>query len=334
MPDSQLADGYTVPFLGRATTRDIYYCFRLLLGRHPHPEEWRGHAMRAGEDLNGVVSSFAGSLECARRGLVRNSLHADASPGAPILSTLEGFVLFSDPRDASVGSAVRAGSYEPEICTQFRRLLSPGMCVLDIGANIGFFAMLSSRLVGSNGHVVAVEPNPRNVRLLESSRRQNGIANMTVLQVAAGRANGLLVLHTSYSNGTTASLPSDVAEIMGAETVPAIRLDDLLPAERKLDLIKIDVEGAEYPALQGCEAAIRRDWPHIISEFSPGLMPGIAGIDGPGYLGWLVGLGYSLSVICPDGTLLAAGTNTPVVMDAYEARRADHIDIIASKIGG
>ena len=106
MQDSQLANGYTVPFLGRATTRDIFYCFRLLLGRHPHPEEWRGHAMRAGEDLNGVVSSFAGSLECARRGLIRTSLHRGDAPGAPILSTLEGFVLFTDPDDASVGSAV------------------------------------------------------------------------------------------------------------------------------------------------------------------------------------------------------------------------------------
>ena len=173
----------------------------LLLGRHPHPEEWRGHAMRAGDDLNGVVSSFAGSLECAQRGLVRGSLHTDTSPGAPILTALEGFVLFSDPDDASVGSAVRAGSYEPEICTQFRRLLSPGMCVLDIGANIGFFAMLSAGLVGASGHVVAVEPNPRNVRLLESSRRKNGFTNMTVLQIAAGRANGLLALNTSYQTG-------------------------------------------------------------------------------------------------------------------------------------
>ena len=331
MAECQPASGYTVPFFGRATTRDIFYCFRLLLGRHPHPEEWRGHAMRAGEDLNGVVSSFAGSLECARRGLVRGNLHDKAAPGAPILSTLEGFSLFSDPDDASVGSAVRAGAYEPEICAQFRRLLSPGMAVLDIGANIGFFAMLSARLVGPSGHVMAVEPNPRNVRLLESSRRQNGFTNMTVLQVAAGRAHGLLVLHTSYSNGTTASLPSDVADILAAETVPALRLDAVLPAERKLDLIKIDVEGAEYPALQGCEAAIRRDWPHIISEFSPGLMPGIAGIDGPGYLNWLIGLGYALSVVCPDGTLLAAGADTRVVMEAYEARQADHIDIIARK---
>lgn len=327
MDGSQIADGYTVPFSGRATARDIFYCFRLLLGRHPHPEEWRGHAMRAGEDLAGVVSSFAGSLECAQRGLVRSSQDA---AGAPVLSELEGFALFSDAGDASVGSAVRAGSYEPEIAMQFRRLLSPGMCVLDIGANIGFFSMLSAHLIGPGGHVMAVEPNPRNVRLLEASRRQNGFANITVLQVAAGRDNGLLALNTSYSNGTTASLPPDVAAVLAAETVPSIRLDALLQEARRLELIKIDVEGAEYPALQGCEATIRAHRPTIISEFSPGLMPGIAGIDGPGYLSWLVELGYSLSVICPDGALLSAGADINAVMAAYETRRSDHIDIMAS----
>jgi FkbM family methyltransferase len=331
VPDTQPASGYTVPFSGRATARDIFYCFRLLLGRYPHPEEWRGHAMRAGEDLNGVVTSFANSLECAQRGFVRSSVRTGDPAISPIMSELEGFVLFSDPEDASVGRAVRAGSYEPEICLQFRRLLSPGMCVLDIGANIGFFAMLSACLVGPSGHVVAVEPNPRNIRLLESSRRMNGFSNMTVLQVAAGRANGLLALNTSYSNGTTASLPSDVAEILGAETVPSIRLDALLLEVGKVDLIKIDVEGAEYPALQGCENVIRRHRPTIISEFSPGLMPGIAGIDGPGYLCWLVGLGYSLSVICPDGTLLEASTDILRVMAAYEASRTDHIDIVATR---
>ena len=329
MRDGPVADGYTVPFFPRATTRDIFYCFRLLLGRHPHPEEWRGHAMRAGEELNGVVSSFAGSLECARRGVLVRGPQVGPQQGGPVVTEIEGFMLFSDADDASVGSAVRAGSYEPEICALFRNLLRPGMNVVDIGANIGFFAMLSASLVGPGGHVVAVEPNPRNARLLESSRRRNGFDNMTVLQVAAGRDNGLLVLNTSYSNGTTSPLPQDVVAMLATETVPSIRLDALLPQGRKIDLIKIDVEGAEYPALQGCEAAIRHHCPHIISEFSPGLMPGIAGIDGRGYLDWLIGLGYGLSVICPDGKLLAAGLDVAAVMAAYEARRADHIDILA-----
>jgi hypothetical protein len=67
----------------------------------------------------------------------------------------------------------------------------------------------------------------------------------------------------------------------------------------------------------------------ILTEFSPTLMPGISGIDGPGYLAWLIGLGYRLSVVERDGGLLAAGTDANIVMRAYEARGVDHIDILA-----
>ena len=318
------ANGHTVPFTARATPKDIFYCFRLLLGRHPHPEEWRGHAMRAGEDLQGLVTSFTGSLEYARRGMV-----TEMTGAPPVLTDIEGFRIYSAADDASVGGSVRNGLYEPEVCAQFRRVLRPGMGVLDLGANIGFFALLASSLVGPKGHVVAIEPNARNVRLLEASRRANGFGQLCILQVAAGRSHGLLVLNTSYSNGTTAGLPDDVAGVLAAETVPALRIDSLLPAGRRIDLIKIDVEGAEYPALLGCECAIRAHRPVIISEFSPGLMPGISGIDGPGYLGWLIGLGYELSVLRPDGGLDRAGTDSNAVMQAYAARGTDHIDIVA-----
>ncbi len=312
----------TVPFTPRATAKDIFYCFRLLLGRHPNPHEWRGHAMRAGEDLRGVVASFAGSLECTRRGLF------DAGPRtADIATDIEGFSIFSAADDASVGRAVRAGSYEPEITALFRRFVRPGMGVLDLGANIGFFTLLAATIVGPNGHVFAIEPNPRNARLLEASRRANEFTQVTILQVAAAPSHGLLVLNASYSNGTTAGLPENVAGVLAAETVPAIRIDALLPNDRPIGFIKADVEGAEYAALLGCQATIRRDRPIIVSEFSPDLMPGISGIDGPGYLRWLIGLGYGISVVHPDGTLLRA--DIEMVMSAYRDRASDHIDILA-----
>jgi len=319
------ADGRSVPFGNRATIKDIFYCFRLLLGRFPHPEEWRGHAMRAGEDLAGVVASFAGSLECSRRGLVAA---AGGASGGAVLSSIEGFSIYSMPDDASVGSAVRAGSYEPEVAAQFHRLLRPGMRVLDLGANIGFFALLAARLVGPTGQVIAVEPNPRNARLLEASRRSNGFEHLVVMQLAAGRANGLLVLNTSYSNGTTAELSGRIESVLQAQTVPCVRIDQILPEDGPVNLVKIDVEGAEFAALQGCEAMLRRDRPVIISEFSPGLLPGISGIDGRGYLGWLTGLGYDLSVILPDGSLFATGTAIEPVMRLYAERQSDHIDIL------
>ena len=316
--------GRDVHFVPRATAKDVYYCFRLFFGRYPHPEEWRGHAARAGEDLRGVVRSFANSLECTRAGMLASPDVTNAHA-----SRFQGVIVYTADDDVSIGQAVRDGNYEPEICSLFRSVLRPGMNVLDLGANIGVLTLLAAHLVGPSGTVIAVEPNPRNVRLLEASRRANAFNNVTVLQIAAGRENGLLVLNTSYSNGTTSGLPKDEAALMSAETVPAFRLDAVLPHGRLIDLIKVDVEGAEYNALQGCRETIANHRPAIISEFSPSLMPGISGINGEDYLRWLISFGYDLSVVNLDGTLLRAGADTSAIMRTYDARMVDHIDILA-----
>ncbi len=322
--DGTHADKGAVPFSQMATVKDVFYCFRLLLGRHPSAEEWRGHVARAGEDLTGVVASFAQSLECARRGLLDRDTLKEV-----VLTQLADFRLFSTRDDAAVGDHVRGGEYEPDVTAVFRRFLRPGMHVIDIGANIGYFSMLAAVLVGAKGSVLAVEPNPRNVRLLEASRRENGFDHVGVMQVAAGREPGLLVLNTSYSNGTTAPPPNTINAMLAAETVPCVRIDTLLPAAGKTDFIKIDAEGAEYNALLGCRDTIRRNRPIIVSEFSPSLMPGISGIDGEGYLRWLVEQGYELAVIQADGSIKPAGRDPLLVLQDYAARGSDHLDFVA-----
>jgi len=314
---------WAVPHGGAATPDDIAACFRLLLGRAPNREEWRGHAARAGEDLPGVVASYLNSLEFARRGLVR----ADHLGGID-LAELEGFRIYTARGDAAVGDHVRQGAYEPEVTRVFRRLLRPGMGVIDLGANIGFFTMLSASLVGPAGWVLAMEPNPANVKLLEASRRANGFGQVVVCQLAGGRAPGLLVLNASYSNGTTSALPDDANALFGAEVVPCVRADSLVPDGRRVDLIKVDVEGAEYNALLGCTGVIARDRPRIVSEFSPNLMPGISGISGPDYLRWLAGLGYGVRVVQLDGSTGPAAS-AEAVMAEHEARGTDHLDLLA-----
>jgi len=212
----------------------------------------------------------------------------------------------------------------------FRRFLRPGMGVLDIGANIGWFTMLAAALVGPTGFVLAVEPNTRNIKLLEASRRINDFGQVVVAQSAAGREIGLLVLHTSHSNGTTSSLPQDMAALLNAETVLSLPLDALLSDERRIDLIKTDVEGAEYNALLGCRKTIARWRPAIISEFSPGSMPGISGISGEDYLRFLIGLGYHLWIIEHDASLRAFREDLAGVMAVWHDRAVDHIDILAA----
>lgn len=324
-PSAPIWDG---PFSPLATQTDILHCFRLLLGRNPNPEEWEGHAGRAGEPLEDLVAGYLRSLEFANRRL----LAAPASRAVEVVQ-LGDFAIHASPDDLDVGRHVLANAYEPDVTEVFRRLLRPGMAVLDIGANIGFFTMLSASLVGPGGYVLAVEPNPENARLIEASRRLNGYAHVTIAQVAAGRATGLLALHTAQSNGTTSGPSDDMAQLLSARTVPAIAIDVLLPTERRIDLIKVDVEGAEFNALLGCAALIARDRPIIISEFSPDLMPGISGISGEEYLGWVLDRGYRISVIEGDGSTAVSFDHADGVMAAYRARGRDHIDVLATPTG-
>ena len=156
------------------------------------------------------------------------------------------------------------------------------------------------------------------------------LRNVLVLQVAAGREIGLLVLHGSYGNVMTSAAPDDAKALINSTTVPTFRVDDLIPRNKNVDFVKIDVEGAEYNALLGASELIKRCHPTIVSEFSPSTMPGISGIDGRGYLRFLLGFGYTIAVIEGGGALRECDADPERVMDAFASRGADHIDILLS----
>src|ERR1700756_2500327 len=139
-----------------ATAEDIFYCFRLLLGRNPNLEEWPGHSSRAGKDLETVVSSYVTSREFAARGLL-NKTYRDRVE----LVHFPRFSIFASDDDLAIGHHVIGGrAYEPGMAAILERYVRPDMAVVDIGANIGCLTMLLASLVGASGLVVAVEPNP------------------------------------------------------------------------------------------------------------------------------------------------------------------------------
>jgi len=308
-----------------ATHEDIFYCFRLLLGRSPNPEEWPGHSSRVGEDLENVVSSYVTCREFVERGLL-NKTYRDKVE----LVRLPRFSIFASDDDLAVGRHVCGGTYEPGVTEISNRYVKPDMSVVDIGANIGYFTMLMASLVDQSGLVVAVEPNPENIKLLEASRRVNGFGQVLVIQAAAGRHTGLLALNVSHSNGMTGDLPGNVDAIFAARPVPCFALDTILPKDRQIDLVKIDVEGAELNALIGLSETIHRDHPVIISEFSPGALLCISHCSGPEYLRFLIAKGYRIAVIEHDGSETGFGDDIDGVMGVYSRSGVDHIDIVAT----
>jgi FkbM family methyltransferase len=304
-----------------ATEVDIISCFRLLLGRRPNKQEWPGHSLNAGKDLSAVVAEFLSSREFANRRLLRRD------PEDLRICDLDKFAMYLSPKDIDVGQTIAATrSYEPHVTRELVKRLSPGSVFLDIGANIGYFSLLAASIVGKGGKVIAVEPNSRNAKALHASRERNGFSNLEILQIAASSSWEMLFLDAAHSNGSVSFPVGDISELLARETVMSLPLDVVLDHDQ-VDLIKIDVEGFEFRALSGMVKCIDRDRPTIISEFSPGSLPGSSGVTPLDYLDFFKSRGYRLAVIGLD-ELLPCG-DAAEVMALYYANGTDHIDILA-----
>ena len=151
-----------------------------------------------------------------------------------------------------VGSSVYScwiGTYELEVQKVIQTFIKPGMTVLDIGANAGFYTLAFSRLVGENGQVWAFEPLAENMQNLLRHVTINQLQNVTLVQAAIASETDLGFFRIS-DNTHTGSIAGE-----GQYRVPTLSLDQLMHRNEFLspDLIKMDVEGAESSILEGAE---------------------------------------------------------------------------------
>ena len=175
-------------------------------------------------------------------------------------------------------------------------LARPGGTVVDVGANIGYNAVHAARRVGRSGRVVAVEPTPDNVAVLERLVAAARLSNVLVRPVAAGRDKGR---RRFYVRGATSAVnsfypESCYAEVTGTLDVPIARLDDLVDGDA--DLVKIDVEGAELEVLEGMTRLLRRRNLALIVEWHPRLQL-MAGHDADALPRWLLERGFRLQAV-------------------------------------
>jgi FkbM family methyltransferase len=164
------------------------------------------------------------------------------------------------------------GTYEPELREVFRRILPRGGVAVDVGANVGWHTLLMARLVGESGRVFAAEANPFVRVRLEEHLHLNGLRQVAVLPFALGDSNGSVAFHAPNVDKLAAGDGHVVAAgEPGAPDVIRVEartLDDELESRNlpRLDLIKIDVEGLEWPVLRGSERSIERFRPHVVFE--------------------------------------------------------------------
>jgi FkbM family methyltransferase len=160
-----------------------------------------------------------------------------------------------------------AAAYERDLVDLFKSTLKPGMTVLDVGANIGYFSAIAAGLVGSEGSVYAFEPVPECFARLQ--RNLSSFRWSHAYPCAVGDATGMATIHFNEHELGWGSLLSD-KDLTLATVVQLISLDDWMLREgiRSLHFIKMDVEGGEYRVLQGAARTLHDLRPIIAAELN------------------------------------------------------------------
>jgi FkbM family methyltransferase len=167
------------------------------------------------------------------------------------------------------------GTYEPNEFAFLDGLLRPGMKVLDGGANEGVYTLFLANKVGPNGRVVAVEPSPRELTRLRANLAANNLNDVTVVAaVLAERAGDISLKIADAGHAGQNTLGEFIYEGLTpveTELLPAITLDELAATRglTDVDVIKLDIEGAELRALRGATNLLQTARPLLLLELSP-----------------------------------------------------------------
>lgn len=219
------------------------------------------------------------------------------------------------------------GQHEKETLVQVQRLVKPGMVVLDIGAHIGYYARRFAAEVGDGGRVICFEPHPRTAQTL--TRNIAGAGNVTVVSVAVSDSEGTAELYDYLMMSASGSLHYDESlrdlQRSGAgagDIAPRLARD--MPVEKftvrtatvdrcleelgieRVNVVKMDIEGAEMSALRGMRETIRRSpGLALIMEYNPQALSA-SGLDPVAAIHDVLAFGFKrVSIIEKDGTLTA-----------------------------
>jgi len=164
--------------------------------------------------------------------------------------------------------------YEPETFLAFEHILKPGDTFIDVGTHIGFFSLVASRMVGDSGKVISFELNPTNYAHLLTHMNINEIKNILPHNWAVSDKSGPTEFYNNTDNDGGHSLwdcGKHEFNIKSKENPKSIisysiAIDDYFDSNCKVNLMKIDTEGAEVLVLKGMQNLLKRDHPIVVAE--------------------------------------------------------------------
>ena len=245
----------------------------------------------------------------------------------PFLVKLNGFKMYVRLDDWAVGAKIAVKrQYETHVSAVVMQYLQAGSVFVDIGANIGYYSLLAATRVGKHGQVLAFEPSADNCALLKMSMLANEFDNVVVHPYAVADINGVVGFRMDDSNGQIAQNDTTGYPIK----VRAVTLDNFLANESRIDVIKMDIEGAEGLALHGMTQIIQRHHPIIFAEFSPNALPRISGMSGEAFLDSLIALKYNLFVLLRDKNSSSVAQDKDAIMTHFTgSNQPNHLDLLA-----
>lgn len=183
---------------------------------------------------------------------------------------VNGFKIFLDPTDAlELKKNKKFEKFETDLV---KKEIREGDIVLDIGANIGYFTLIFSQIVGINGKVFAFEPDPNNFSILKKNIEINNLKNVILIQKAVSDVNTPLTLYLcDYNHAQHRIYPS--SRCNEKITVDSITIDEYFTKTefyKKINFVKMDVEGSEYNVINGMQKILKSNPKlKILCEFSP-----------------------------------------------------------------
>jgi FkbM family methyltransferase len=207
------------------------------------------------------------------------------------------------------------GEVDPNEFSFLDRVLRPGMTMIDAGANEGIYSIFCRSKVGSQGRVIALEPSARERIRIERNKFLNGINDIEVIPVALSEQSGSVVLKLAEDrhagHNTLGHFAAGWVQAKGEEIVPSATLDAIVDTEKlgQIDLIKLDIEGAELRALRGAERTLRRDHPALLMEVTEETLT-TQGASAALLLNYVRQFGYALYEFSP-ATGLPVALTTP-----------------------
>ena len=257
---------------------------------------------------------------------------SSANSGQPFI--IQGHKMFLAPEGRYPSPDMVVDRYEQATTRLFRQLIQPGMVVVDIGANIGYFTLLAAELVGSSGTVYAFEPEPNNYALLNKNIHLNSYSNIQPAETAVSDECGSTQLFLSAMDNGSHSIHDAAARgVAATHLVATTTLDAFLEGEGwpNVDLVKIDVEGAETRVLDGMERFCERspDF-NLIIEYCPALIHA-TGAKPSDLLDQLASMNLNVLFVDEKNGVLPPEASDPALITAKLLKQETYMNLLCSR---